>query len=157
MVQLVMHIVPSGDVLTLSREYSYSFGTLNTIVSMAKFTYYHQECDCKWVRRALGGSVIRLDIPRDTVSIYCNIKSARGHTSIHLTLWESRAQYKRWNQKSCKPCDRTSHLIDRFHSAERKTRSIQPKTMHTPMKKTEQDMKVGLSTRFQPMMKPSMN
>ena len=39
-----------------------------------------QECDCKWVRRAMGGSVIRLDSPRDTVSIDCNIKSARGHT-----------------------------------------------------------------------------
>ena len=39
-----------------------------------------QECDCKWVRRAMGGSVIRLDIPRDTVSIDCNIKSAGGHT-----------------------------------------------------------------------------
>ena len=39
-----------------------------------------QECDCKWVRRAMRGSVIRLDIPRDTVSIDCNIKSARGHT-----------------------------------------------------------------------------
>ena len=72
----------------------------------------------------MGGSVIRLDIPRDTVSIDCNIKSARGHTSIHLTPWESRAQYKRWNQKSYKPHDRTGHLIDRFHAAERKVRSI---------------------------------
>ena len=84
-----------------------------------------QECDCKWVRRAMGGSVIRLDIPRDTMSIDCNITSARGHTNIHLTPWESRAQYKIWNQKSYKPHDRTSHLIDRFHAAERKVRSIQ--------------------------------
>ena len=82
------------------------------------------ECNCKWVRRPMGGSVIRLDIPRDTVSIDCNIKSARGHTSIHLTPWESRAQYKRWNQESYKPHDRTGHLIDRFCAAERKVRSI---------------------------------
>ena len=44
-----------------------------------------QEVDCKWVRRNIGGSVIRLDIARDTVSVDLNIKSARGHTSIHLT------------------------------------------------------------------------
>ena len=83
-----------------------------------------QECDCKWVRRPMGGSVIRLDIPRDTVSIDCNIKFARGHTSIHLTPWESQAQYKRWNQEYYKSHDRTGHLIDRFHTAERKVRSI---------------------------------
>ena len=83
-----------------------------------------QECDCKWVRRPMGGSVIRLDIPRDTVSIDCNIKSARGHISIHLTPWESQAKYKRWNQESYKPHDRTGHLIDRFCAAERKARSI---------------------------------
>ena len=46
-----------------------------------------QECDCKWVRRAMGGSVLHLDIPRDAVSFDCNIKSARGHTSIHMTPW----------------------------------------------------------------------
>ena len=72
----------------------------------------------------MGDSVIRLDIPRDTVSIDCNIKFARGHTSIHLTPWESQAQYKRWNQESYKPHDRTGHLIDRFRAAERKARSI---------------------------------
>ena len=83
-----------------------------------------QECDCKWVRRHMAGSVIRLDIPRDTVSIDCEIKSARGHTSIYLTPWESWAQYKRWNQESYKPHDRTGHLIDRFRAAERKVRSI---------------------------------
>ena len=44
-----------------------------------------QEVDCKWVRRNIGGSVIRLDIARDTVSVDLNIKSARGHTSIHMT------------------------------------------------------------------------
>ena len=32
-----------------------------------------QECDCKWVRRSMGGSVLRLDIPRDAVSFDCNI------------------------------------------------------------------------------------
>ena len=72
----------------------------------------------------MGGSVIRLDIPRDTVSTDCNIKSARGHTSIHLTPWQSRAQYKRWNQESYKSHDRTGNLMDRFHAAERKVRSI---------------------------------
>ena len=83
-----------------------------------------QECDCKWARRPMGGSVIRLDIPRDTVSINCNIKSARGHTSIHLTPWESQGQYKRWNQESYPLHDRTHHLVDRFGAAERKARSI---------------------------------
>ena len=72
----------------------------------------------------MGGSVIQLDIPRDTVLIDCNIKSTRGHTSIHLTPWESRAQYKRWNQETYKPHDKANHLIDRFHVAERRARSI---------------------------------
>ena len=67
-----------------------------------------QECDCKWVRRPMGGSVIQLDIPRDTVSIVCNIKSTRGHTSINMTPWESRVQYKRWNQETYKPHDKAS-------------------------------------------------
>ena len=84
-----------------------------------------QECDCKWVRRPIGGSVIQLDIPRDNVSIDCNIKLKRGHTSIHLTPWESRAQYKRWNQETYKPHDKASYLIDRFLAAERRARSIQ--------------------------------
>ena len=84
-----------------------------------------QECDCIWVRRPMRGSVIQLDIPRDTVSIDCNIKSTRGHTSIHLTPWESRAQYKRWNQETYKPHGKASHLMDRFHVAERRARSIQ--------------------------------
>ena len=84
-----------------------------------------QECDCKWVRRPMGGSVIWLEIPRDTVSIDCNIKLTRGHTSIHLTPWENRAQYKRGNQETYKPHDKASHLMDRFHAAERRARSIQ--------------------------------
>ena len=83
-----------------------------------------QESDCKWVRRPMGGSVIWLDIPRDTVSIDCNIKLTRGHTSIHLTPWESRAKYKRWNQETYKPHDKASHLMDRFHAAERRVGSI---------------------------------
>ena len=72
----------------------------------------------------MGGSVIQLDIPRDTVSIVCNIKSTRGHTSINMTPWESRAQYKKWNQETYKPHDKASHLMDRFHAAERRSRSI---------------------------------
>ena len=83
-----------------------------------------QECDCKWVRRPMGGSVIWLDIPRDTVLIDCNIKSTRGHTSIHLTPWDSKAQYKRWNQETYKPHDKASHLMNRFHAAERRAGSI---------------------------------
>ena len=83
-----------------------------------------QECDCKWVRRPMGGSVIQLDIPRDTVSIVCNIKSTRGHTSINMTPWKSRAQYKKWNQETYKPYDKASHLMDRFHAAETRARSI---------------------------------
>ena len=72
----------------------------------------------------MGGSVIWLDIPRDTVLIDCNMKSTRGHTSIHLTPWESRAQYKRWNQETYKPHDKASHLIERFHVTERRARFI---------------------------------
>ena len=83
-----------------------------------------QECNCKWVRRPMGGSVMQLDIPRDTVSIVCNIKSTRGHTSINMTPWESRAQYKKWNRETYKPHDQASHLMDRFHAAERRARSI---------------------------------
>ena len=65
MVQLVMHIVPSGDVLTLSREYSYSFGTLNTIVSMAKFTYYHLPSQ----KEQLNNFCVQIEIP--IVKIIC--------------------------------------------------------------------------------------
>ena len=83
-----------------------------------------QECDCEWVRRPMGGSVIWLDIPRDAVSVVCNIKSTRGHTSVNMTPWESKAQYKRWNREIYKPHNQASHLIDWFHAAERKTRSI---------------------------------
>ena len=83
-----------------------------------------QECDCKWVRRAMGGSVLRLDIPRDAVSFDCNIKSARGHTSIHMTSWGSCSHYKRWSEESYPPRDRTRHLIENFRAAERRTRAI---------------------------------
>ena len=83
-----------------------------------------QECDCKLVRRPMGGSVIQLNIPRDTVSVDYNIKSTRGHTSIQLTPWESKAQYKRWNQETYKPHAKASHLVNRFHAAERRARSI---------------------------------
>ena len=82
-----------------------------------------QEVDCKWVRRSIGGSVIRLDIARDTVSVDLNIKSARGHTSIHLTPWDSQSQYKRWSN-TYKPRDRTAKQIDSFRAAERKARAI---------------------------------
>ena len=82
-----------------------------------------QEVDCKWVRRNIGGSVIRLDIACDTVSVDLNIKSARGHTSIHLTPWDSQSQYKRWSN-TYKPRDRTAKQIDAFRAAERKARAI---------------------------------
>ena len=83
-----------------------------------------QECDCKWVRRPMGGSVLRLDIPRDAVSFDCNIKSARGHTSIHMTPWESHSHYKRWNKGSYPPHDKTRQLIENFRAAERRARAI---------------------------------
>ena len=83
------------------------------------------ECDCKWVRRPMGGLVIRLDIPRDAVSVVCNIKSTRRDTSVNMMLWESKAQYKRWNSETYKPHNQASHLIDQFHAAKRKDRSIQ--------------------------------
>ena len=82
-----------------------------------------QEVDCKWVRRSIGGSVIRLDIARDTVSVDLNIKSARGHTSIRLTPWDSKSQYKRWGN-AYKPRDRTAKQIDAFRAAERRARAI---------------------------------
>ena len=82
------------------------------------------ECDCKSVRRPMGGSVIRLDIPRDAVSVVCDIKSTRGHTSVNMMLWESKTQYRRWNKDTYKPHSQANHLIDWFHAAERKARSI---------------------------------
>ena len=82
------------------------------------------ECDCKWVRRPKGGSVIRLDIPRDAVSVACHIKSTRGHTRIRMTPWDSNAQYRRWNDDTYKPSVRTSYLTDKFYAAERRARSI---------------------------------
>ena len=82
------------------------------------------ECDCKWVRRPMGGLVIQLDIPRDAVSVVCNVKSTRRHTSVNMTPWESKAQYRRWNKDTYKPHGQASHLIDQFHAAERKARSI---------------------------------
>ena len=63
----------------------------------------------------MGGSVIWLEIPRDTVSIVCNIKSRRGHTSINMTPWENRAQYKKWNRETYNLHDQASHLINKFH------------------------------------------
>ena len=82
-----------------------------------------QEVDCKWVRRSIGGSVICLDIARDTVSVDLNIKSARGHTSIRLTPWDSQSQYKRWDN-AYKPRDRTVKQIDAFRATERRARAI---------------------------------
>ena len=70
------------------------------------------------------GRVLRLDIPRDAVSFDCNIKSARGHTSIHMTPWESHSHYKRWNEGSYSPRDKTHQLIENFRAAERRTRAI---------------------------------
>ena len=82
------------------------------------------ECNCKWVRRPLGGLVIQLDIPRDAVSVVYNIKYTRRHTSVNMMPWESKAQYKRWNNETYKPQNQASHLIDWFHAVERKARSI---------------------------------
>ena len=82
------------------------------------------ECDCKWVRRPMGGSVIWLDIPRDAVSVACHIKSTRGHTQIQMTPWDSQAQYRRWNDDTYKPSAQASHLMDKFHAAERRVRTI---------------------------------
>ena len=67
--------------------------------------------------------MIRLDIACDTVSVDLNIKSARGHTSIHLTPWDSQSQYKRWSN-TYKPRDRTAKQIDAFRAAERRARAI---------------------------------
>ena len=72
----------------------------------------------------MGGSVIRLDIPRDAVSVACHIKATRGHTRIQMTPWDSQAQYKRWNEGTYKPSAQASHLMDKFHAAERRVRTI---------------------------------
>ena len=68
--------------------------------------------------------MIQLDIPRDAVSVVCKIKSTRGHTSVNMMPWESKAQYRRWNKDTYKPHSQENHLIDWFHAAERKARSI---------------------------------
>ena len=67
--------------------------------------------------------MIHLDIARDTVSVDLNIKSTRGHTSIHLTPWDSQSQYKKWSN-TYKPRDRTAKQIDAFRAAERRARAI---------------------------------
>ena len=67
--------------------------------------------------------MICLDIARDTVSVDLNIKSARGHTSIRLTPWDSQSQYKRWGN-AYKPRYRTAKQIDAFRAAERRARAI---------------------------------
>ena len=72
----------------------------------------------------MGGSVIRLDIPRDTVSVACHIKSTRGHTRIQMTPWDSKAQYRRWNADTYRPSAQASHLTDKFHAAKRRVRTI---------------------------------
>ena len=100
------------------------FSQMTDLLLPAPASINSLECDCKWVRRPMGGSVIRLDIPRDAVSVVCNIKSTRGHTSVNMTPWESKAQYRRWNKDTYKPHSQANHLIDRFHAAERKARSI---------------------------------
>ena len=41
-----------------------------------------------------------------------------------MTPWESKAQYQRWNKDTYKPHSQANHLIDWFHAAERKARSI---------------------------------
>ena len=100
------------------------FSQMTDLLLPAPASLNSLECDCKWVRRPIGGSVIRLDIPRDAVSVVCNIKSTRGHTSVNMMPWESKVQYKRWNNETYKRHNQASHVIDRFHAAERKARSI---------------------------------
>ena len=83
-----------------------------------------QECDYKQIQQPMGGSVIRIDIPRDTVSLDCNIKSTHSHTSIHMTPWNSQSQYKMWHSKQYLPRDCMQHQIDAFHAAECHARAI---------------------------------
>ena len=52
------------------------------------------------------------------------ISSARGHTSLHMTPWKSHSHYKRWNEGSCPPHDKTCQLIENFRAAERRARAI---------------------------------
>ena len=95
---------------------------MSDILLPAPASISSQEVDCKWVRRPFGGSVIHLDIARDTVSIDINVKSTRGHTSIHLTPWDSTPQYKKWND-TYRPHEKISQQIGAFRAAERKARS----------------------------------
>ena len=67
--------------------------------------------------------MIRLDIACDAVPVDLNIKSTRGHTSIHMTPWDSQSQYKKWSS-TYKPRDRTAKQIDAFRAAERRARAI---------------------------------
>ena len=62
---------------------------MSDILLPAPASISSQEVDRKRVRGPFGGSVIHLDIARDTVSIDINVKSTRRHTSIHLTPWDS--------------------------------------------------------------------
>ena len=41
-----------------------------------------------------------------------------------MTPWESRSHYKRWNEESYLPHDKTRQLIENFRAAERRTRAI---------------------------------
>ena len=43
---------------------------------------------------------------------------------MHLTPWDSRAQYKHWNAEAYPPRDRTCHQIEAFRAAKRKAQSI---------------------------------
>ena len=83
-----------------------------------------QECDCKWIQWPMGGLVIRIDIPRDTVSLDCYIKSTHGHTSIHMTLWNLQLQYKMWHSEWYPPRDHTWHQIEAFYATEHCARAI---------------------------------
>ena len=106
----------------LSHHICILFSQMSDILLPAPASISSQEVDCKWVRRPFGGSVIRLDIARDTVSIDINVKSTRGHTSIHLTPWDSTSQHKKWND-TYRPREKISQQIGAFRAAERKARS----------------------------------
>lgn len=83
----------------------------------------------RWRFLLLPAAYLKIDVTAQTAGEWLIFRS-RGHTRLHLTPWESQAQYKRWNQESYQPHDRTGHLIDRFWALQINIGSAQDHT-HT--------------------------
>ena len=100
------------------------FTQMGDLLLPAAASITSQECNCKWIQHPMGGSVKRIDIPRDAVSLDCNIKTMHSHTSIHMASWKLQSQYKKWHSEQYLPRDCTHHQIDAFHAVERCAQAI---------------------------------